>query len=86
MHACIPTAVNLVPTARHATATYVGIWLLNNVLWSVYVAFPCLCALSASTFIDSSLYQLDFFPRFLFRNLFMETRFCSCMIRIKIAV
>ena len=30
---------------------------------------PCLCALSASAFIDSSLHQLDFF----FRNLFMET-------------
>ena len=35
----------------------------------------CLCALSASAFIDSSLHQLGFF----FRNLFMETLYIALM-------
>ena len=58
-------------------------WLLINVamLWSAYHCVhgtSCLCTLSASAFIEPSLYQLDFF----FRNLFMETCFCSFLIVI----
>ena len=39
----------------------------------------CLCTLSASTFIEPSLYTS---ARFLFRNLFMEACFCSFLIAI----
>ena len=51
---------------KFTAATYVGIWLLNNVavLWNAYHITVWHCALSASAFIEPDiLHQLDFLWR-----------------------